>query len=82
VRTELAGATLGALDRYKILLEDDPQLNAALDLFPRASALMSGNFSEVNPKPTKAATSPAPGTAQFDNKADTKAEAKPDKKKR
>ena len=82
VRTELAGATMGTLDRYKILLEDDPQLNAALELFPRASALMSGNFSEVNPKPTKAATSQTPATAQVDGKSDTKAEAKPEKKKR
>jgi len=80
VRTELAGATMGALDRYKILLEDDPQLNAALELFPRASALMSGNFSEVNPKPTKAATSQTPATAEFDKT--TKIEPKPDKKKR
>jgi carboxyl-terminal processing protease len=82
VRTELAGATLGTLDRYKILLEDDPQLNAALELFPRASALMSGNFSDVSAKPTKAATSPSPATAQTDKGDQAKVEAKPDKKKR
>ncbi|HEY6867140.1 MAG TPA: S41 family peptidase [Candidatus Eisenbacteria bacterium] len=41
VRAEIASATLGQLDRYKILVEDDTQLNAALDLFPRASKLMS-----------------------------------------
>ena len=41
VRAELASATLGQLERYKILVEDDTQLNAALDLFPRASKLMS-----------------------------------------
>ena len=41
VRAEMASATLGQLDRYKILVEDDSQLNAALDLFPRASKLMS-----------------------------------------
>jgi len=81
VRTELAGATLGALDRYKILLEDDPQLNSALELFPRASALMSGNFSDVGSKPTKAATSETstPATAQAPLREGA---AKPDKKKR
>src|SRR5439155_23137269 len=41
VRAELASATLGQLDRYRIIEEDDPQLTAALDLFPRASKLMS-----------------------------------------
>ena len=41
VRAELASATLGALDRYRIIEEDDPQMAAALDLFPRASKLMS-----------------------------------------
>ena len=41
VRAELASATLGALERYRIIEEDDPQMAAALDLFPRASKLMS-----------------------------------------
>ncbi len=41
VRAELASATLGSLDRYRIAIEDDPQLNAALDLFPRAQQLMA-----------------------------------------
>ena len=41
VRAELASATMGQLERYKILVEDDSQLNAALELFPRASKLMS-----------------------------------------
>ena len=41
VRVEIASAALGALERYKVLEEDDPQLNAALELFPRASKLMS-----------------------------------------
>jgi len=41
VRAELASATVGQLERYKILVEDDSQLNAALELFPRASKLMS-----------------------------------------
>ena len=42
VRAELASATLGSLDRYRIAVEDDSQLNAALDLFPRAQKLMAG----------------------------------------
>ncbi len=41
VRAELASATLGSLDRYKIAVEDDSQLNAALQLFPKAQALMA-----------------------------------------
>ena len=41
VRAELASATLGALDRYRIAIEDDPQLNAALELFPKAQQLMA-----------------------------------------
>lgn len=40
-RAELASATLGSTERYRILVEDDTQLQAALDLFPRASKLMS-----------------------------------------
>jgi carboxyl-terminal processing protease len=41
VRAEVAAATLGRTERYKILVEDDPQLLAALDLFPQAASLMS-----------------------------------------
>jgi carboxyl-terminal processing protease len=41
VRAELASATLGALERYRIAIEDDPQLNAALDMFPKAQQLMA-----------------------------------------
>ncbi len=41
IRMELAGATLGQLDRYKILIEDDTQVLGALDLFPTAAKLMS-----------------------------------------
>ncbi|TMQ49682.1 MAG: S41 family peptidase [Candidatus Eisenbacteria bacterium] len=42
LRSELAlAANLGQTERYKILVEDDTQLQAALDLFPRASKLMS-----------------------------------------
>jgi carboxyl-terminal processing protease len=41
VRMEIANETLGSLERYKILEEEDTQVKAALDLFPRASKLMS-----------------------------------------
>lgn len=41
VRAELASATLGSLERYKIAVEDDAQLNTALKLFPKARSLMS-----------------------------------------
>jgi carboxyl-terminal processing protease len=41
VRAELASATLGSLGRYRIICEQDDQLNAALDLFPRASKLLA-----------------------------------------
>lgn len=41
VRAEIASATLGQTDRYRILTEDDNQLNAGLDLFPRAQKLMA-----------------------------------------
>jgi carboxyl-terminal processing protease len=41
VRAELASAQFGSLERYKIAVEDDPQLGAALDLFPRAQKLMA-----------------------------------------
>ena len=55
VRAELASATLGSLPRYRILVEDDTQLNAALDMFPRASALLAGNFDEAAGKTVKGA---------------------------
>lgn len=41
VRADLASATLGSLARYRIAVEDDTQLNAALELFPQAQKLMS-----------------------------------------
>src|SRR5206468_12867152 len=41
VRAELASATLGNVERYKIVTEDDTQLNGALDLFPRAAELLT-----------------------------------------
>jgi carboxyl-terminal processing protease len=54
VRAEIASATptLGQLYRYRILVEDDTQLNAALDLFPRASRLMSMATTETPAKKT------------------------------
>ena len=42
LRSELAlAANLGQLERYRILVEDDTQLLGSLELFPRASKLMS-----------------------------------------
>jgi carboxyl-terminal processing protease len=41
VRAEIASAAMNQTERYKILVEDDPQMLAAVDLFPRASKLMS-----------------------------------------
>ena len=44
IRAEIASNQFGQLERYRVLIEDDSQLNQALELFPRASRLMSGNF--------------------------------------
>jgi len=52
VRAEIASATLGRVERYKILVEDDPQLLAALDLFPQASSLMSRVMDDGKGRPT------------------------------
>jgi carboxyl-terminal processing protease len=41
VRMEIANATMGPLERYKILTEEDTQLKQSLEMFPRASKLMS-----------------------------------------
>jgi carboxyl-terminal processing protease len=41
VRMEIASNTLGPLERYKIFVEEDTQLQSAIDYFPRASKLMS-----------------------------------------
>jgi carboxyl-terminal processing protease len=41
VRMEIANATMGTLERYKILVEEDTQLKSAMELFPRASKLMT-----------------------------------------
>ena len=53
VRAELANATLGTLERYKILVEDDTQLQAALELFPRASKLLSQSVTDDARKPSQ-----------------------------
>jgi len=42
LRADLAtSANLGQTARYRILVEDDSQLNAAVELFPQATKLMS-----------------------------------------
>lgn len=41
LRAEFASATVGQTERYRILVEDDEQLTAALELFPRAAKLMA-----------------------------------------
>jgi carboxyl-terminal processing protease len=52
VRAELASATLGPLERYRILVEDDTQLQTSLELFPRASKLLSQSVAEPPTKKT------------------------------
>src|SRR5437773_12248973 len=49
VRSEIAAATIGRVERYKILVEDDPQMLAALNLFPQASSLMSRVMDDGKP---------------------------------
>ena len=49
VRMELANLTLGPTERYKIFTEIDKQLAAALDLFPRASKLLTSQAMEAAP---------------------------------
>ena len=49
IRAELASNTLGQLERYKVLIEDDTQLNQAIELFPRATKLMSGAMDTAEP---------------------------------
>jgi carboxyl-terminal processing protease len=59
VRAEIGSATLGSLERYRIAVEDDPQLNSALELFPRASQLMAGMM-DASGKAPKSAKTPNP----------------------
>jgi carboxyl-terminal processing protease len=63
MRAELASATLGALERYKVLIEDDPQLNAAIDLFPQATKLLAGNLEGLLDKDVKPGDRKTPSTA-------------------
>ena len=63
MRAEIAAATLGPLDRYRILVEDDPQLIAALNLFPQAGKLLAGNFEAVGGKSGKPIRYKTPETA-------------------
>jgi carboxyl-terminal processing protease len=63
MRAELAAATLGSLERYRILVEDDPQLIAAIDLFPEASKLLAGNFEGLSERGGKPIRLKTPETA-------------------
>ena len=63
VRAEIASATLGPLERYRILVEDDPQLIAAIDLFPQASKLLAGNFDALGDRSGKPIRLKTPETA-------------------
>jgi carboxyl-terminal processing protease len=63
MRAEIAAATLGPLDRYRILVEDDPQLNMALQLFPQATKLLAGNYDAVGDKNGKPVRIKTPETA-------------------
>ena len=56
LRADLAtAANLGRTVRYRILTEDDVQLNAALELFPQATKLMTLSMGETlkGAKPVK-----------------------------
>jgi len=70
IRAELASATLGPLDRYRILVEDDPQLLTAIDLFPQASKLLSGNFEALGDRAGKPIRLKTPETANGSAKPD------------
>ena len=67
IRGELASATAGSLARYQVLIEDDPQLNAALELFPQASKLLAGNFDPSQDKAAKPGNRKTPATASGPN---------------
>ncbi len=86
VRAELAAATFGTLERYKVLIEDDVQLNAALELFPRATKLMAGVFEPEKklsgaPTGTKDPKSEAEVTKKADAEKKADAPADPPRKK-
>ena len=72
MRAEIAAATLNRTERYKILVEDDPQMVAAIDLFPRASKLMSmatdDTSEETTPKGIKKGEQAAVGPGSTKHK--------------
>jgi carboxyl-terminal processing protease len=70
IRAELASASFGSLERYKILIEDDPQLNASLELFPKASKLLAGNLEPSGDKAVKSSNKKTPATATGPGKDD------------
>ena len=70
IRAELASATFGSLERYRILVEDDPQLNQAIDLFPKASQLLAGNFDAIGDKNGKPVNKKTPATANAPKESD------------
>jgi carboxyl-terminal processing protease len=74
VRAEIASATIGRVERYKILVEDDPQILAAFDLFPQASSLMSRVTDDGRSRS-------APRGATSDPNADVNQTAAPEKSK-
>ena len=49
-RMELANLAMGPTERYKIFTEIDTQLQAALDLFPRAAKLIAANGTAPAPQ--------------------------------
>jgi len=49
VRAEIAAQSMGALERYKINVEEDVQLGKALELFPQAQKLVASSTA-VDPK--------------------------------
>ena len=63
IRAELASATFGSLERYRILVEDDPQILSAIDLFPQASKLLAGNLDPIGDKNGKPGNRKTPATA-------------------
>src|SRR5262245_20067001 len=75
VWSEVAAATVGRTERYKILVEDDPQMLAALDLFPQASSLMSRVVDDGKSRAT-----PRKAGANGDTNSDAKTAAPAPKK--
>lgn len=73
VRAEIAAASMNQTERYKILIEDDPQLLQALELFPQASKLMSmaatgDGLKQVTPPGMREADASAAGPGSGKNR--------------